>query len=275
MQATYQGIGPVDRVGPGGQATPSGNPDVHITLTGLASQPTNVRVAAFNNQGTWNHPFNNVNWVMAMDYAAGAAEIYFEPFSSPPSYDVTVTYAGGATDNITVPTGAPPVPSGYASGSYVQHSQAGNITYPILMNLPPARPSPADQISQLIIDTGPYGIVVVGTPPWHQVEWRNNGADFKVTACALSIWTDRGGVCDVAVFATRISDKSIIHRVGWDHYAEPNLPKQVVRKRMNSHFLIAHDDGIYLDFFALRGSNWPTNGAVNCQHDCEIEGVYA
>jgi hypothetical protein len=79
----------------------------------------------------------------------------------------------------------------------------------------------------------------------------------------------------VSVSATRISDGSLIHRAGWDHYAEPNLPLQTVRKRMRDSFLIAHDDGINLDFFALRGGDWPTNGAVNCQHDCEIEGIYA
>lgn len=118
MTGYFLGITGEDKVGQGGQTTPNGTPDWHLLLQNVTSDPVAVQIEAFLNGSLfarWSWPFNGMHWVLAKEFAAGQLDLWCEPYQSPTTFNVQVTYADGTTaavTNISSVVSTPPPPTG-------------------------------------------------------------------------------------------------------------------------------------------------------------------
>ena len=107
LTATYLGVG-ADVVGTY-SFTPDGIADFRISLGGLRSTPTQVRVIATDTSGgVWSTPFDGAHWLVALvNQNGGTADIYIGQWPTS-AFQVQVAYADGSTDQANVTTQAPP-----------------------------------------------------------------------------------------------------------------------------------------------------------------------
>jgi hypothetical protein len=78
-----------------------GQPDFHIRLSGLRSNPTKVSVTS-DTTGIWNFPFDGLHWIVGtFNYNSGSADIYFAQWASN-KFKVQAGYADGTTDTAEV-----------------------------------------------------------------------------------------------------------------------------------------------------------------------------
>src|ERR1043166_7924179 len=71
FSASYKGTD-ADKIRPGTGA-PDGNPDYHISVSGLKATPTKVTITS-NTGGIWQNPYNSFNWDITTDYSAGSGK---------------------------------------------------------------------------------------------------------------------------------------------------------------------------------------------------------
>jgi hypothetical protein len=93
-----------DKVGPNNQSTPNGTSDWHMRVQNAKSNPTTVQIDSFVNgvnTGRWVTPFNTQNWIIAKQFAGGQLDLWFEPYQTPSTFNLKVTYADGTTDGVT------------------------------------------------------------------------------------------------------------------------------------------------------------------------------
>jgi uncharacterized protein (DUF1800 family) len=97
LTATFQGVG-TDAVGQYA-LSPDGQPDYHITLSGLRAVPTQIIVTA-DSGGIWNGPYDGYYWVVGLfNYNAGNGDLYFAQYQST-KFHVQVWYTDGTTDQV-------------------------------------------------------------------------------------------------------------------------------------------------------------------------------
>jgi hypothetical protein len=98
FSATFNGI-TQDFVGTT-SLTSDGKDDYYISLRGLRSIPTRIRVVG-NASDVWESPFNGINFVAALrNYSSGNAELYLSAVNaSSNSFTVQVWYADGSSDS--------------------------------------------------------------------------------------------------------------------------------------------------------------------------------
>ncbi|HEV8593210.1 MAG TPA: NBR1-Ig-like domain-containing protein [Pyrinomonadaceae bacterium] len=94
---------------------------------------------------------------------------------------------------------------------------------PNLGKLPPVPKDPNGLVGAMIIDTKAY--IADGTQ--RTIIWPNHtGRRLKIKMVRLWTGIDKGGIGDSHVELYRTSDKTPLHRIQWDHYAEPTSPAQ-------------------------------------------------
>ena len=114
LTAVFAGIG-ADAVGDLSMS-PDGRPDFNIKVAGLRSIPAEIQISS-NSNGLWKTPFNNYNWVIAIqNYNNGAGDLYFSQYPSS-SFSVDVRYADGTTDHAFAV--APPPPPSTLTASFI------------------------------------------------------------------------------------------------------------------------------------------------------------
>jgi hypothetical protein len=95
--AKFLGATGQDYVG-GLQATPDGIPDWHIQLAGLKSAPIQVKItsptATDASAGEWDFPSDGSHYVISIM----GNDLFFEPYMTPRTFHVQVTYADMTTD---------------------------------------------------------------------------------------------------------------------------------------------------------------------------------
>src|SRR6185369_12959311 len=80
LKASFLGVTGQDYVGTSDRPAANGNPDWHIQLQGLRDAPTRVRITS-DTGGMWEGPFAGTCWIVLAEYAAGNADVWFEPAS--------------------------------------------------------------------------------------------------------------------------------------------------------------------------------------------------
>jgi chitinase len=102
LRATYYGALGQDVVG-GASWSPNGVADWYIQLQGVRASIIKVRITS-RAGGVWENPFNGANWVIAGDgYINGTQDLWFEPWSNPGGFHVTIWYSDGTTDQADTP----------------------------------------------------------------------------------------------------------------------------------------------------------------------------
>src|SRR5438552_2012126 len=98
--ASYLGAD-ADKIRPG-TGLPDGNPDYHITVSGLKAIPNKVTITS-DSGGIWQNPYNSFNWDIATDYSAGGGkgDFWFAQYPAN-SFFFKDVYASGADDEIDV-----------------------------------------------------------------------------------------------------------------------------------------------------------------------------
>ena len=101
LSATFRGTSEnIDKVGHANQTTPNGTADFHITVSGLRSTPTKVRISSASG-GVWETPFNGTNWIIATQYSGTTGDFFFDfDAISANIFRVKVTYADNTTDEV-------------------------------------------------------------------------------------------------------------------------------------------------------------------------------
>jgi hypothetical protein len=109
----FLGVTGEDNVGQANQTTPNGTPDWHIRLQNVKRDPVAVQIDSIGNRAPnkrWVTPYNNMNWILAKQFAGGQLDLWFEPSPPPSTFSVQVSYADGTTDTISNIVMTVPVP---------------------------------------------------------------------------------------------------------------------------------------------------------------------
>lgn len=86
-----------------------------------------------------------------------------------------------------------------------------------------SRVDPQDLVSFDILSTGYF--TLSGKP--QLAYWKNNfGVKIEIVGVKIGIWGNFGMRADMVVGLWRDADNSEIVSLGWDHYADPPLPRQ-------------------------------------------------
>jgi hypothetical protein len=166
------------------------------------SNPTTVQIDSFVNgvnTGRWVTPFNTQNWIIAKQFAGGQLDLWFEPYQTPSTFNVKVTYADGTTDGVTG------IASGLSNSTLASTSATtttpspGTVSVPAGQSLPirqwVERPNPTEGQAYMAGRGGKHGRVfyhpglqsmVFAGGDWHtsmpEIERYGDGAGSEIWA---------------------------------------------------------------------------------------------
>jgi uncharacterized protein (DUF1800 family) len=120
LTASFQGAG-ADAVSTS-TLSPDGQPDFHISLSGLRSVPIGMTVTS-DTGGMWNGPSYGCCWVVGLfNFNAGNGDLYFAQYPSN-TFNVQVRYADGTTDQAAVSNAVADAP--YDTVRFLEQSTFG------------------------------------------------------------------------------------------------------------------------------------------------------